>query len=292
MTYEKCELCPRRCGVDRNSRRGFCLGGVKASVTRAAKHFWEEPVISGKNGSGTVFFSGCALRCVFCQNYEISRKNVGREVSDSELADIFLSLQSDGAENINLVNPVHFAPSIKNSLEAAELKIPVVWNSGGYERAETLRELEGLIDIYLPDFKYIRNDKALRYSKAADYPSVAKAALAEMRRQCPQEVFENGVMKSGMIIRHLILPQNTNSSLEIIDYLAANFKDTYISLMAQYIPCGELKAYPEINRQITQREYDKVADYAASSGLEKVFLQNLSSSSKNFIPAFDFTGIM
>ena len=262
-------------------------------LARAALHFWEEPCISGKNGSGTVFFSGCSLRCVYCQNEEISHQNKGREVSDDRLIAIFEELIAQGAENINLVNPTHYAPRLAEVLSGWRCPVPVVYNSSGYERVETLKMLEGLVDVYLPDFKYIRPDKALRYSAAEDYPEVAMAALREMRRQQPADVLdERGMMKKGMIVRHLILPANTNSSLAVLDYLKQQLPDTPISLMAQYTPCGSLENTPEINRRITEREYNKVADYAVALGLEKVFLQNLSSADKNFIPTFDFTGIM
>ncbi len=287
-----CNACPRNCGADRKTAVGVCGAPSEFRLARAALHFWEEPCISGKGGSGAVFFSGCNLKCAFCQNYEISTQNKGKAVSDEQLIGIFESLIEQGAENINLVNPTHYAPRLAALLSKWRCPVPVVYNTSGYESVETLRSLDGLVDIYLPDFKYIRADKAQRYSKAADYPQIAMAALAEMRRQCPQDIFENGMMKRGMIIRHLILPANTNSSLEILDYLKSNFADTYISLMAQYFPCGELADFPEINRKITPREYEKVADYAEALGLEKVFLQNLSSSSKKFVPAFDFTGIM
>ena len=287
-----CNACPRKCGADRETSCGVCGAPDKFRLARAALHFWEEPCISGKGGSGAVFFSGCNLKCVYCQNYEISTLNRGKEVSDGQLISIFESLIKQGAENINLVNPTHYTPRLAALLSEWKSPVPIVYNSSGYESVETLKMLDGLVDIYLPDFKYIRADKARRYSKAEDYPQTAMAALTEMRRQCPEDVFENGVMKKGMIIRHLILPANTNSSLEILNFLARNFGDTYISLMAQFTPCGELSDFPEINRRITRREYDKVADYAADLGLEKVFLQKLSSSSKKFIPAFDFTGIM
>lgn len=287
-----CNACPRNCGADRDATLGVCGAPSEFRLARAALFFWEEPCISGKGGSGAVFFSGCNLKCAFCQNFEISTQNKGKAVSDEQLIGIFESLIEQGAENINLVNPTHYAPRLAALLSKWRCPVPVVYNTSGYESVETLRSLDGLVDIYLPDFKYIRADKAQRYSKAADYPQIAMAALAEMRRQCPQDIFENGMMKRGMIIRHLILPANTNSSLEILDYLKSNFADTYISLMAQYFPCGELADFPEINRRITPREYEKVADYAEALGLEKVFLQNLSSSSKKFVPAFDFTGIM
>ena len=287
-----CTACPRNCGADREKAVGVCGAPNEFRLARAALHMWEEPCISGKAGSGAVFFSGCSLKCVYCQNFEISTGNKGKAVSDEQLIGIFESLIEQGAANINLVNPTHYAPRLANLLSKWKCPVPVVYNSSGYESVETLKMLDGLIDIYLPDFKYIRAEKAQRYSKAADYPQIAMAALFEMRRQQPRDVFDGDMMKKGLIIRHLILPANTNSSLEVLDYLAANFSDTYISLMAQYTPCGMLDNYHEINRPITEREYEKVAGYAADLGLEKVFLQNLDSSSKKFIPAFDFTGIM
>lgn len=287
-----CNSCPRHCGADRENTVGVCGAPSEFRLARAALHFWEEPCISGRDGSGAVFFSGCNLKCVYCQNYEISTGNKGRAVSNEQLISIFESLVEQGAQNINLVNPTHYALRLARLLSEWHSPVPVVYNSSGYESVETLKRLEGLVNIYLPDFKYIRADKALRYSKAQNYPQIAKAALAEMRRQCPEDIFDGEVMKKGMIIRHLILPANTNSSLEILDWLSENFSSTHISLMAQYTPCTELYDYPEINRTITKREYEKVVNYAECLGLQKVFLQNLSSSSKNFIPAFDFTGIM
>ncbi len=259
-------------------------------MARAALHFWEEPCISGKNGSGTVFFSGCNLKCVYCQNYEISRDNKGIEISRKRLVELFENLIFQGAENINLVNPTHYAIMLADVLSEWKSPVPIVYNSGGYESVETLKQLDGLVDIYLPDFKYIRSDKALRYSAAADYPEVALAALKEMYRQTGNAVFDDGMMKKGMIIRHLILPQNTNSSLEITDCVAENFPQAYLSLMAQYVPCTDLKNYKEINRKITQREYSKVVDYALRKGLEKLFIQELSSADEGYIPPFDFSG--
>lgn len=289
----RCNQCPRQCNINRETAVGFCRSPVAFRVARAALHFWEEPCISGKNGSGTVFFSGCNLQCVFCQNYEISRENKGMEITDDKLIAIFESLIAQGAENINLVNPTHYAERLAAVLSEWHSPVPVVYNSSGYESVEALQKLEGLVDIYLPDFKYIRPEKAYRYSGAEDYPSVVKAALAEMRRQQPQELFdERGMLQKGLIVRHLILPANTNSSLAILDYLKRHFPDTMLSLMAQYTPCGDLRDVPEIDRQITKREYNKVADYAIDIGFEKIFLQKLSSSDKKFIPAFDFTGII
>ncbi len=287
-----CNICPRKCNVDRNETVGFCKSPNEFKVARAALHFWEEPCLSGKNGSGAVFFSGCNLKCVFCQNYEISRDNKGVVISEQKLIEIFENLISNGAENINLVNPTHYAPMIAEVLKKWKSPVPVLYNSSGYESVETLKLLDGLIDIYLPDFKYIRDDKALRYSKAKDYPKVAMSAIAEMKRQVGADVFDGEMMKKGMIIRHLILPQNTNSSLEIIDYIAENLPNTYISLMAQYTPCTDLSQYSEINRTITKREYEKVVNYALDKGLTKVFIQEMNSASKDFIPSFDFSGVL
>lgn len=287
-----CNICPRKCNIDRNKTVGFCKSPNEFKVARAALHYWEEPCLSGKNGSGAVFFSGCNLKCVFCQNYEISRDNKGIIISEQKLIEIFEKLIDDGAENINLVNPTHYAPMIVEVLKKWKSPVPVLYNSSGYESVETLKLLDGLIDIYLPDFKYIRDDKALRYSKAKDYPQVAMSALSEMKRQVGEDVFDGEMMKKGMIIRHLILPQNTNSSLKIIDYIAENLPDTYISLMAQYTPCTDLSEYSEINRTITKREYEKVVNYALDKGLTKVFIQEMKSASKDFIPPFDFSGVL
>lgn len=287
-----CRFCPRKCGIERKNAGGFCRSSEKFRIARASLHFWEEPCISGKNGSGAVFFSGCNLKCVYCQNYEISRDNKGMEVSRERLVEIFENLVLQGAENINLVNPTHYAPMLADVLKEWKSPVPVVYNSSGYESTQTLKKLDGLIDIYLPDFKYIRSDKAERYSSAADYPEIVKAALAEMYHQSEKTVFEGDMMKKGMIIRHLILPQNTNSSLRIIDYISKHFEKAYLSLMAQYIPCTNLENYKEINRMVTQREYDKVVDYAISKGMEKLFVQELSSADDKYIPLFDFSGLI
>lgn len=287
-----CNICPRKCNINRNDTVGFCKSPNEFKVARASLHYWEEPCLSGENGSGAVFFSGCNLKCVFCQNYEISRDNKGVVISEDRLIEIFENLIAQGAENINLVNPTHYAPMIAEVLKKWKSPVPVLYNSSGYESVETLKLLEGLIDIYLPDFKYIREDKALRYSKAKDYPKVAMDALFEMKRQVGDDVFDDEMMKHGMIIRHLILPQNTNSSLKIIDYISENFPDTYISLMAQYTPCTDLSEYSEINRKITKREYEKVVNYALDKGLSKVFIQDMNSASNEYIPPFDFSGVL
>lgn len=286
-----CSICPRHCNVDRSVNLGFCQSPDNFRVARAALHFWEEPCISGKEGSGTVFFSGCNLKCVFCQNNEISAENKGVEISDDKLISIFENLISQGANNINLVNPTHYAKRLANVLSRWKSPVPIVYNSSGYEEVETLKMLDGLIDIYLPDLKYIRAEKAMRYSKAADYFEKASAALLEMRRQV-EDKFDGDIMKSGMIIRHLILPQNTNSSIAVLDFIKSNFPNTFVSLMAQYTPCGDLSEFPEINRKITKREYEKVVNYALDNSFDKLFIQELSSADKSFIPKFDFTGVL
>ena len=286
-----CSICPRHCNVDRSVNLGFCQSPDNFRVARAALHFWEEPCISGKEGSGTVFFSGCNLKCVFCQNNEISAENKGVEISDDKLISIFENLISQGANNINLVNPTHYAKRLAKVLSRWKSPVPIVYNSSGYEEVETLKALDGLIDIYLPDLKYIRTEKAMRYSKAADYFGKASAALLEMRRQV-EDKFDGDIMKSGMIIRHLILPQNTNSSIAVLDFIKSNFPNTFVSLMAQYTPCGDLSEFPEINRKITKREYEKVVNYAFDNSFDKLFIQELSSADKSFIPKFDFTGVL
>lgn len=286
-----CSICPRHCNVDRSVNLGFCQSPDNFRVARAALHFWEEPCISGKEGSGTVFFSGCNLKCVFCQNNEISTENKGVEISDDKLISIFENLISQGANNINLVNPTHYAKRLAKVLSRWKSPVPIVYNSSGYEEVETLKALDGLIDIYLPDLKYIRAEKAMRYSKAADYFEKASAALLEIRRQV-EDKFDGDIMKSGMIIRHLILPQNTNSSIAVLDFIKSNFPNTFVSLMAQYTPCGDLSEFPEINRKITKREYEKVVNYAFDNSFDKLFIQELSSADKSFIPKFDFTGVL
>lgn len=288
-----CSICPRKCNADRENSVGFCKSPAEFRLARAALHFWEEPCISGENGSGTVFFSGCNLKCVYCQNYEISIENKGIVVDDSRLIEIFKSLIEQGAENINLVNPTHYADRLANLFEKWHCPVPVVYNTSGYESTQTLKMLDGIVDIYLTDFKYIRPDKAQKYSNAPDYPEVAKNALAEMKWQVQGYEFDSsGVMQKGVMVRHLVLPQNTNSALRIIDYIAENYSDTYLSIMAQYVPCGSLENHPEINRKITEREYNKVVDYALQTGLENVFIQQTESAEKEFIPPFDFTGIL
>jgi putative pyruvate formate lyase activating enzyme len=295
MRIENCTLCPRRCGAlrEEKSGQGYCGMGADPVVARAALHFWEEPCISGTRGSGTVFFTGCSLKCVFCQNYQISTKReVGKSVSAEELSDIFHRLAEQGAHNINLVNPTHFALPIAQALMRRKLPVPVVYNSGGYETVETLKMLEGLVDIYLPDFKYADNALAKKYSGATDYVETAKTAIAEMARQTGGAKFDaDGIMTRGTIVRHLILPGNTRNSMAAIDWLSENLPEgVLVSLMAQYVPCGRAAEYPEINRKITKREFLKVQDYLFQSGLDG-FVQEMKSASQSFIPPFDLDGV-
>ncbi len=267
--------------------------GQDFTLARAAKHMWEEPPVSGTRGSGTVFFSGCNLGCVFCQNYEISHSCKGKTVSADRLREICLSLINEGVHNINLVNPTHYALALSHFLEKNSFELPVVYNSGGYEKTETLKILEGKIQIYLPDLKYISDERSSKYSSASDYFDYASKALIEMKRQCPENIYDSeGIMQRGMIVRHLILPKNTNQSLKILDWIKENLgTDTVISLMSQYTPYGRLEAFPELQRKITQREYLKVIDYAESLGFGNIFTQSPLSADEEFIPDFDFTGI-
>lgn len=289
----KCTICPRGCGADRENKKGYCGVGEEFTLARAAKHMWEEPPISGTRGSGTVFFSGCNLGCVFCQNYEISHGCKGKPVTAERLREICLSLIDEGVHNINLVNPTHYASALSDFLEKNSFTVPVVYNSGGYEKTETLKCLEGKIQIYLPDLKYISDERSNKYSSAPDYFSYASKALTEMKRQCPENFFdEEGIMQKGMIVRHLILPKNTNQSLKILDWIKENLgTDTVISLMSQYTPYGKIKDFPELQRKITEREYLKVVDYAEYLGFENIFTQSFLSADEDFIPDFDFTGI-
>jgi len=290
---ELCCICPRECNADRkNGRYGYCGMSENPVIARVSKHMWEEPCISGEKGSGTIFFSGCVMRCVFCQNYKISAEKFGREISVSQLAECYKKLEKSGVHNINLVNPTHFVPAIIKSLDIYRPSLPVIYNCGGYEKKETLRKLEGYIDVYLPDFKYATAELAEKYSRAKDYPTVAVSAIGEMLRQQPENIFdESGIIQKGVIIRHLILPSNTRNSIAVIDMLKENFgTDITVSLMAQYIPCGKAYNFPEINRKITKREYSKVLSYLESSGLGG-YTQELSSATEKYIPDFDLQGV-
>ena len=289
----KCELCPRMCGVDRSEKRGFCGMSDRITAAKAMLHYWEEPCISGERGSGAVFFSGCVMKCVFCQNYGISSENMGREITEERLAEIFLELQGKGAQNINLVNPTHFVPQILRSIEAAKhggLTLPIVYNSGGYERVETLRMLEGAVDIYLPDVKFFADDTAKKLASAPGYFDTAMNAIAEMIRQTGKPRFdENGAMISGVIVRHLVLPGRYKDSIEVIRRLGECFGDKMLfSLMSQYTPFGESDKFPELQRKITAREYNLALEAVKRNNLTKVFLQDKDSSDTSYIPEWDF----
>lgn len=288
-----CNMCPRKCGVDRCEKQGYCRMPEEFKLARAAKHFWEEPPISGTKGSGTVFFSGCNLGCVYCQNYEISHENKGMTVSGERLLEIFDELTFSGVHNINLVNPTHYALYLAELLERYERTVPIVYNSSGYERVGTLKAMEEKVQIYLPDLKYIREDRSGKYSKAPDYFRFASEALVEMKRQCPENIYdENGIMQKGMIVRHLVLPKNTNQTVDILSWIKNNLgEDTTVSLMSQYTPSGKIDDFKELQRRITPREYEKVVLAAENMGFKKLFLQESDSSDEKFIPDFDFTGL-
>lgn len=294
---KQCTLCPRNCRVDRTKgERGFCRETDQVMAARAAIHMWEEPCISGTQGSGTIFFSGCSLRCVFCQNASIASGTIGKSVSVERLSEIFLELQEQNAANINLVTPGHFALQIIEALSRAKengLVIPVVYNSSGYEHVKTLRLLEGLVDIYLPDFKYMSPILSAKYSHAPDYSEAAKKALAEMVRQTGECRFdEKGMLKKGTVVRHLVMPGYIKDSMKVVEYLYSTYKDRiYISLMNQYTPLPRAADYPEINRRLTTYEYDKVVSYALSLGVTNGYIQKGKTAKESFIPAFDYQGI-
>ncbi len=295
---DRCTLCPRECNIDRTGgKNGFCgvpAGEIKAA--RAALHMWEEPCISGEEGSGTVFFSGCTLRCVYCQNYDIARANTGKSITKERLAEIFLELQEKGANNINLVTPTHYTPEIVWAVKAARtqgLRLPIVYNCSGYEKVETLQMLEGIVDIYLTDFKYMDAEMAEKYSKAADYPEVAKRALEEMVRQIPKAQFdERDMMTKGIIVRHLLLPGYMENAKAVVKYVYETYEDeVFLSLMNQYTPLPQVEQYPEINRKVTEEEYEELVDYAIEIGVESGFIQEGETAEESFIPAFDYEGI-
>ncbi|MGN0107034.1 MAG: radical SAM protein [Hominilimicola sp.] len=295
--YKKCTLCPRSCGADRTKSVGYCGQSDKLYAARATLHMWEEPCISGESGSGTVFFTGCNLGCVYCQNREIAGNHVGFEITAQRLAEIFLEQQERGANNINLVTPTHYVPHIIRSLDMVRgksLKIPVLYNCGGYESAETLKMLEGYVDIYMPDFKYMDSEMAKKYSHAADYPETAKKAIAEMVRQTGECIFnENGIMQNGVLARHLVLPSYTENSKRVIEYLYRTYGNIiYMSIMNQYTPMPYVKNYPEIDRTVTAAEYDAVVDFAVNLGVENAFVQEGGAVSDSFIPLFDGEGIL
>ena len=295
---ERCCLCPRECKVDRNKgQKGRCQEDSRIRVARAALHMWEEPCISGKEGSGAVFFAGCSLGCVYCQNREISGGKSGLEISVSRLADIFLELQDQNANNINLVTAGHYLPQVIAALQEAKkkgLQIPVVYNSSGYEKAEMIKLLEGLVDVYLPDFKYLDPALAKQYSSAEDYPERAKAALAEMVRQKPVPQFDHrGIMTEGVIVRHLLLPGHVKEAKHVISYLHENYGNKiYISMMNQYTPVEAVAEDKLLCRRVTKREYGRLLDYASEIGVTQGFYQEGETAKESFIPAFDCEGVL
>ncbi len=293
LSYAHCTLCPRRCGVDRTrGQLGFCKMPGQVHAARAGVHYWEEPVISGSFGSGAVFFSGCTLKCAFCQNYDISQENFGKPLTSAELRAAFERLIDEGVQNINLVTPTHFLPDILPALEP-KLPVPVVYNCGGYESVETLRQLEGKIDVYLPDFKYSDNALAKRLSSAPDYFETASAAILEMYRQVGKPVLEDDEMKRGVLVRHLVLPGCVDNSLGVLDWVAEHFRsgDILFSLMSQYVPMGRAVEMPPFDRRITELEYDSVLSYMMLLGIEDGYTQDFSSAERGYTPSFDLTGL-
>lgn len=295
--YENCLLCPRKCGTNRRTgQTGVCGVSSEIKVARAALHYWEEPCISGKRGSGAVFFSGCSLHCVFCQNREISDGKEGKVISKERLSDIFMELAGKGANNINLVTPGQYIPDIVwavNNARSRGMKLPIIYNTSGYENVTELKLLEGIVDVYLPDFKYMDSTLSAMYSRAKDYPSVAKQALSEMVRQQPDVVIDDatGFIQKGVIVRQLLLPGHVNDAKAVLKYLYDTYHDhVYISMMSQFTPIA-LKDYPEINRTVTRREYERLVDYALEIGITNAFMQEGDVAKDSFIPAFDCEGV-
>lgn len=294
---KECRLCPRDCKVNRENAKGVCQVSDKIKIARVALHYWEEPCISGENGSGAVFFSGCNLHCVFCQNEKISHGKVGKEITVEELAKQFINLQNQGANNINLVTGTHYIPQIvqavrmaKDGLEdGSRLEVPIVYNTSGYEKVESLKLLDGIVDVYLPDFKYMDEALAGKYSHAVDYPAVVKESISEMVRQCPTVSFDDqGFIKSGVIVRQLLLPGHVKDAKAIVKYLYDKYQHSiFISMMSQYTPMAHIATkYPELNRRVTKREYDSLIDYALDLGVENAFIQDRKVAKESFIPEF------
>ncbi|MBQ8424852.1 MAG: radical SAM protein [Clostridia bacterium] len=295
ISMEKlCNICPRNCNINREKQVGFCKATNKPKVSKVMLHYYEEPPISGEeetgtlnNGSGAIFFSSCNLKCVYCQNYDISDGGIGKEISIEKLADIFKQLEDAGANNINLVTPTHYTLQIIQALDIYKPKIPIVWNTSGYEKPETIQLLKNYVDIYLTDFKYMDNHLAKTLSNAENYPEICKQATLEMRKNQPNDIFENGLMKKGMIIRHLVLPTQTKNSLEIVDWIYKNLGNkTYLSLMAQYTPMSKAKSMDGFNRKITPLEYKILINKVQNLKFENVFYQDLESADSSFTPNF------
>lgn len=294
---DNCTLCPRNCGVDRENSLGYCRSSDKIKIARRALHYWEEPCISGENGSGAVFFSGCNMRCVYCQNKEISQDCFGKEITVERLAEIFFDLQEKGALNINLVTPTHFLPGIKKAITASRkmgMSLPIVYNTSCYEKPEAVRYMQDVVDIWLPDYKYPDIRGAQRYSKAPDYSLWADKALDEMVKICPEPVFsQDGMMEKGVIVRHLVLPGRVEEAKQVIKKIYSKYGNSvYLSIMRQYTPCSDLSLYPEIDRKITEREYREVLNYALDIGVENGFIQEGESADESFIPPFDLEGVI
>ncbi len=296
MFDTKCNICPRRCNIYRDKAKGYCRESETVRVARAAIHMWEEPCISGTNGSGTVFFSGCNLRCVYCQNKKISDGSVGMEISVERLAEIFCSLKEQNAHNINMVTPTHFTLQIIRAIDMARkrgMDLPVVWNTSGYESVDTIKMLDGYADIFLTDFKYMNPETSKKYSFCPDYPIAAKTALRQMVEQTGGiELDQDGIMKKGVIVRHLLLPGFEKESESVLSYLHDEYKDRIkISIMSQFTPTDNLRNYPEINRKVTKYEYEKLVNYARSIGIENAYIQEGGAAKESFIPDFDYTGL-
>lgn len=294
----QCQICPRKCGVDRTAgKTGFCHAPALPKVALVSRHDWEEPPISGTKGSGTIFFSHCNLGCVFCQNHDISQDGFGQEISIERLAEIFLEQQERGFHNVNLVSAAQFIPQAAKALEIAKengLTIPVVYNSNGYESLEGLRMLEGLVDVYLPDFKYWNDALAIAYSKAPHYRETAAAAILEMRRQTGADILDaDGILQKGLILRHLVLPGQYKDSFQILDWVQKEMgAETFVSLMSQYTPMHKAKEYPPLSRRLTTFEYDKVVDHFFEIGLKNGFMQKRSSATSEYTPTFDLSGVL
>lgn len=292
MTINKCNLCPRHCNCIRDEKKGmgFCKMPSLPKISKYSLHMWEEPCISGENGSGTIFFTGCNLKCVYCQNYDISHDNIGKVITKEELVNIFYKLIDKGAHNINLVNPTHYIHIIKEILTENIFNVPIVYNSSGYENIESLKELDGLIDVYLPDLKYFNEELSIKYSNAPNYFDIATNSVLEMVRQVKENKYDsNGIMQKGVIVRHLVLPNNTKNTIEILNWCRDNLpKWVEISVMSQYIPAGQANNFKKINRKINKIEYRKIEKYVLEN-IENGFVQDLSSANKSFIPNFSET---
>ncbi len=289
-----CNLCPRKCNAvrtDFENQNGFCKAPLLPKIARAGLHFWEEPCISGEKGSGTIFFSGCSLNCIYCQNYDVSHKSFGKIVSYGRLAEIFRELEGLGAHNINLVTPTHYIHAIKKALDIYKPSVPIVYNSGGYDSVAALKSLEGYVDIFLMDLKYLSNERALKYSSVKDYPQVAVNAILEAYRQAEDCEFKDGIMQKGLIIRHLLMPQGTNQAIEVFNWVRENTPKAYFSMMSQYTPLANLSEFPEINRKVTKREYEKVLSAICESNFKNCYFQEMSSSSEKYIPNFNLEGV-